>query len=42
MAKKHDLPEANLSYFVTEDALREYEEMGNYNNTLDELFNCDK
>jgi len=41
MAKKHNLPEADLSYFVTEDALREYEEMGNYNNTLDELFNCD-
>jgi len=39
MARKHRLPEADLSYFVTEDALREFEEMSNYNNTLEELFN---
>lgn len=39
LAKKHQLPEEDLSYFVTEAAWKEFEEMGDYNNTLEELFN---
>merc|ERR1719334_263580 len=39
IAKKYHLPEAYLDYFVTEDAWKEFNEMSNYNNTLEELFN---
>ena len=41
LARKHGLSEADLSYFVTEAGLQEYEDMGTYKITCTDLFNSE-
>jgi len=39
LARKHGLPEADIDYFVTEYARAEFENYGQYENSVQDLFN---